>query len=108
MLDTFASNGMFRVEEEVGASFVLKIDVEGMVYDVLAGMTNVIWSKSKVKSVFMEREHVGSGPDTLRGKHPSPAIMPPQGLKGRIGDSQSQSQWTYNPPPFCRISTVSS
>ena len=72
MLDTFASNGMCRVEEEVGASFVLKIDVEGMVYDVLAGMTNVFWLKSKVKSVFMERDHVGSGPDTLRGKHLPP------------------------------------
>ena len=72
MLDTFASNGRFRVEEEVGASFVLKIDVEGMECDVLAGMTNVFWLKSKVKSVFMEREHVGSGPDTLRGKHLPP------------------------------------
>ena len=39
---TFASHGMFRVEEEVGASVVLKVDVVGMEYDVLAGTKKVI------------------------------------------------------------------
>ena len=38
------------------------------------------------------------GPTRYEANIFPPAMMPSQRFRGRIGYSQSQSQWTYNPP----------